>query len=70
MSRWDDYLSSMGREGTWAGHMELQAASQVAGVNITVHQAAQPAWTISNWPQVRCPITGFGDLISAPGSYR
>lgn len=50
--RWEEYLGGMGREGTWAGHMELQAASLVAHVNITVHQAGQTAWTISNWPQV------------------
>ena len=51
-SRWEEYLMDMGKEGTWAGHMELQATSQVAVVNITVHQVGQPAWTIRNFPQV------------------
>lgn len=49
--RWEDYLSEMGREGTWAGHMELQAASQLSVINITVHQAGQASWTISNFPK-------------------
>lgn len=49
--RWEAYLSEMRREGTWAGHMELQAASQLSVINITVHQAGQASWTISNFPK-------------------
>ncbi len=33
--------------------MELQAASLVFAVNIVVHQAGQPAWSIRNFPKVR-----------------
>lgn len=33
----DDYCQSMGENGTWAGHMELQAASLVTQSNICIH---------------------------------
>jgi hypothetical protein len=39
------------QEGTWAGHMELQAASLVLKANIAIHQADQPTWTIRNFPE-------------------
>lgn len=45
----------MGREGTWAGHLELQAASQVLHVNIRVYQEGQPVWRINNFPEVGGP---------------
>ena len=38
------------QEGTWAGHLELQAASLMLRCNLVIHQAGQPAWTISNCP--------------------
>lgn len=37
------------QDGTWAGHIELQAASLLYGVNISVHQSGQPVWTIQNF---------------------
>uniref|UniRef100_A0A803KY01 OTU domain-containing protein n=1 Tax=Chenopodium quinoa TaxID=63459 RepID=A0A803KY01_CHEQI len=35
----DEYCQSMGKDGTWAGHMELQAASLVTHTNICIHRA-------------------------------
>lgn len=34
----DDYCRSMGEDGTWAGNMELQAASLVTRCNICIHK--------------------------------
>uniref|UniRef100_A0A803KS94 OTU domain-containing protein n=1 Tax=Chenopodium quinoa TaxID=63459 RepID=A0A803KS94_CHEQI len=35
----DEYCQSMGKDGTWAGHMELQAATLVTHTNICIHRA-------------------------------
>ena len=34
----DEYCQSMEKDGTWAGHMELQAASLVTRRNICIHR--------------------------------
>ena len=34
----DEYCQLMEKDGTWAGHMELQAASLVTNSNICVHR--------------------------------
>lgn len=34
----DEYCESMEKDGTWAGHMELQAASLVTHTNICIHR--------------------------------
>ncbi|WIA18597.1 hypothetical protein OEZ85_010037 [Tetradesmus obliquus] len=44
------YIARMKKEGTWAGHMELQAASLLLQANIAVFQAGQPRWSITNFP--------------------
>eukprot|EP00775_Hariotina_reticulata_P002160 gene2160-2478_t len=44
------YIARMKKEGVWAGHMELQAASLLLSVNIAVYQAGQPRWAITNFP--------------------
>lgn len=36
----DEYCKSMGEDGTWAGHMELQAASLVTHTNICIHRVS------------------------------
>lgn len=36
----DDYCKSMGEDSTWAGHMELQAASLVTRCNICIHRVS------------------------------
>lgn len=40
------------QDGTWAGHIELQAASLALKSNISVYQAGQPVWTIKNFAEV------------------
>ncbi|KAM0942738.1 putative ubiquitinyl hydrolase 1 [Dioscorea sansibarensis] len=45
----DEYCQSMEKDGTWAGHMELQAASLVTRVNICIHRAMSPRWYIRNF---------------------
>lgn len=44
----DDYVQRMAEEGTWAGHLELHAASAELGVHIRVYQEGQPPWTVRN----------------------
>jgi len=36
----DEYCLSMENDGTWAGHMELQAASLVTRSNICIHRVS------------------------------
>lgn len=36
--QFDEYCQSMEKEGTWAGHMELQAASLVTHCDICIHR--------------------------------
>lgn len=36
----DEYCQSMQTDGTWAGHMELQAASLVTHSNICIHRVS------------------------------
>lgn len=36
----DDYCQNMEKDGTWAGHMELQAASLVSRFNICIHRVS------------------------------
>ncbi|XP_072993067.1 OVARIAN TUMOR DOMAIN-containing deubiquitinating enzyme 7 isoform X4 [Typha latifolia] len=45
----DEYCQSMEKDGTWAGHMELQAASLVAKRNICIHRLNSPRWYINNF---------------------
>ncbi|XP_021714340.1 OTU domain-containing protein 3-like isoform X2 [Chenopodium quinoa] len=45
----DEYCQSMGKDGTWAGHMELQAASLVTHTNICIHRHMSPRWYIRNF---------------------
>ncbi|WCJ31234.1 OVARIAN TUMOR DOMAIN-containing deubiquitinating enzyme 7 [Euphorbia peplus] len=47
----DEYCQSMEKDGTWAGHMELQAASLVTRSNICIHQYTLPRWYIRNFDQ-------------------
>ncbi|PIA56552.1 hypothetical protein AQUCO_00700712v1 [Aquilegia coerulea] len=46
----DEYCKSMAEDGTWAGNMELQAASLVTRSNICIHRIMQPRWYIRNFP--------------------
>ncbi|KAI9165254.1 hypothetical protein LWI28_010503 [Acer negundo] len=45
----DEYCQSMDKDGTWAGHMELQAASLVTRSNICIHRNMSPRWYIQNF---------------------
>ncbi|KAL2246735.1 UNVERIFIED_CONTAM: OVARIAN TUMOR DOMAIN-containing deubiquitinating enzyme 7, partial [Sesamum indicum] len=45
----DEYCRSMGEDGTWAGNMELQAASLVTRSNICIHRHMSPRWYIQNF---------------------
>lgn len=45
----DDYCQTMENDGTWAGHMELQAASLVTHSNICIHRNMFPRWYIRNF---------------------
>lgn len=39
----------MKKNGTWGGHLELQAMSLVYQVNIVIHQLDQPRWEVNNF---------------------
>ncbi|KAI8542126.1 hypothetical protein RHMOL_Rhmol08G0115100 [Rhododendron molle] len=45
----DEYCQSMEKDGTWAGNMELQAASLVTRTNICIHRNMSPRWYIRNF---------------------
>ncbi|CAH1421129.1 unnamed protein product [Lactuca virosa] len=45
----DEYCQSMEKDGTWAGNMELQAASLVTHSNICIHRISSPRWYIKNF---------------------
>ncbi|KAL4582257.1 hypothetical protein LXL04_006801 [Taraxacum kok-saghyz] len=45
----DEYCESMEKDGTWAGNMELQAASLVTHSNICIHRISSPRWYIKNF---------------------
>ena len=44
----DDYIERMEAEGTWAGHLEVQAAALVLGRNIVLHQDGEPVWIVQS----------------------
>ncbi|CAN6460142.1 unnamed protein product [Victoria cruziana] len=46
----DEYCETMEKDGTWAGHMEIQAASLVCRSNICIHRNMSPRWYIKNFP--------------------
>ncbi|XP_039775358.1 OVARIAN TUMOR DOMAIN-containing deubiquitinating enzyme 7-like isoform X3 [Panicum virgatum] len=45
----EQYCDSMLKDGTWAGHMELQAASLLTRRNICIHMLNSPRWYINNF---------------------
>ncbi|PON42985.1 OTU domain containing protein [Parasponia andersonii] len=45
----EEYCQNMEKDGTWAGHMELQAASLVTRSNICIHRNMSPRWYIRNF---------------------
>ncbi|XP_073281357.1 OVARIAN TUMOR DOMAIN-containing deubiquitinating enzyme 7-like isoform X7 [Primulina huaijiensis] len=45
----DEYCRSIREDGTWAGNMELQAASLVIRINICIHRHMSPRWYIQNF---------------------
>lgn len=45
----DEYCQTMEEAGTWAGHIELQAASLVTRRNICIHRLSSPRWYIQNF---------------------
>ncbi|GAB2282634.1 hypothetical protein Dimus_039556 [Dionaea muscipula] len=45
----DEYCLSTEKDGTWAGHMELQAASLVTHTNICIHRSMSPRWYVQNF---------------------
>ncbi|CAA0832801.1 SEC-C motif-containing protein / OTU-like cysteine protease family protein [Striga hermonthica] len=48
----EEYCRSMGEDGTWAGHVELQAASLVTHSNICIHRNMSPRWYIRNFDKL------------------
>ncbi|KAJ0236551.1 OVARIAN TUMOR DOMAIN-containing deubiquitinating enzyme 7 [Hirschfeldia incana] len=49
----EDYCKTMDDDGTWAGNMELQAASLVTRSNICIHRSMSPRWYIRNFEDPR-----------------
>lgn len=40
----DEYVERMARDGEWAGHLEVNAATAALRVGICIHQAGSPRW--------------------------
>ena len=40
----DEYVERMARDGEWAGHLEVNAATAELRVGICIHQAGSPRW--------------------------
>jgi hypothetical protein len=47
----DKYISRMGKEGTWAGHIELQALSLTLQMNLVIHKLTSNSMELINFPQ-------------------
>ncbi|KAK8989200.1 hypothetical protein V6N11_063638 [Hibiscus sabdariffa] len=60
----DEYCQSMEKDGTWAGHMELQAASLVTHRNICIHRHMSPRWYIKNFDDRATRMVHLRMLIS------
>jgi len=43
----DEYIARMRKNGTWGGHLEIQACSMAYQVNVTIHQLNQPRWELT-----------------------
>ncbi|KAG2445061.1 hypothetical protein HYH02_008929 [Chlamydomonas schloesseri] len=50
------YIARMKKDGTWAGYMEVVAASRCLGANLTIYQAGQPRWRVINHPEDAAPM--------------
>ncbi|KAL2608280.1 hypothetical protein R1flu_026853 [Riccia fluitans] len=51
-----EYCNNMREDGTWAGHMELQAMSLASKCNICIHRIMFPRWQILNFQNPGTPI--------------
>lgn len=56
----DEYCKSMGEDGTWAGNMELQAASLVTRSNICIHRVSSSLLNVSSVKLLK--IVFFGQV--------
>ena len=45
----DDYFNRMKKDGSWAGHLEVQAAALVLQRDIVIHQLNEPIWIVQNF---------------------
>ncbi|KAG2430861.1 hypothetical protein HXX76_009835 [Chlamydomonas incerta] len=50
------YIARMKKDGTWAGYMEVVAASRCLGANLTIYQAGQPRWRVLHHPEDSAPM--------------
>eukprot|EP00892_Ulva_mutabilis_P007146 jgi/Ulvmu1/4803/UM020_0088.1 len=60
----DKYIARMRKETTWAGHMEVQAASLCYDANINIYQSGQPTWRVINFTPTdhyRCVHLSYHD---------
>jgi len=44
----ETYLSDMRKNGSWGGHIEVQAFSLLYQCNVIIHQLDQPRWEVNN----------------------
>ncbi|KXZ46175.1 hypothetical protein GPECTOR_46g244 [Gonium pectorale] len=50
------YVARMRKDGTWAGYMEVVAASRCLEANLTIYQAGQPRWRVLSQPEDAAPM--------------
>lgn len=65
----DEYCQSMGEDGTWAGHMELQAASLVTHSNICIHRVCYNTSFILMVQDMDVDITGLPYFFNGTSAF-
>lgn len=65
----DEYCQSMGEDGTWAGHMELQAASLVTHSNICIHRVCYNTFFILMVQDMDVDITGLHYFFNGTSAF-
>eukprot|EP00958_Prasinococcus_capsulatus_P001921 scaffold175_cov414-Prasinococcus_capsulatus_cf.AAC.29 len=58
---WKTYCSNMREDGTWGGHLELQALSLLEECNIVIHQLNECRWVIRNFDNAKTIQVSYHD---------
>ncbi len=53
---WERYLARMKKDGTWAGHVEVVAASRALKANFSIYQSGSPVWVVKQADEPGAPM--------------